>query len=447
MFPLKILITLYAGLYAVLSWRRFSTFHAQIDLSYYLRQVWGLGNGHYDLPLVQAKNIIGLHLEPVLVPLALLGRLGIPLVPLLLVFQAVAVALSAWPAYRLGERHLGLGARGGLVAAVAALLYPTVTVATLHDFHPVTVALFPLLATVEALDAGQLKRAIVYAALSLGLREDIALQLVCLFGAYLMFGDAPFARTRRQKLELGLLITFLLIWFFAYVLWLQPRYVPASGSYGLHFAKLGAALGTQVRSGRELVFGLLRHPGRFLLFIFDGERLRYLALLLSAMAFMPLLALRPLAGALPILGINLLSSFPGVLRLESHYTTAIVPFVVGAGIIGAGRLRALVLRAGLLRKDGRAAMSCAGALLFAVSLSHLFHGGSPLAPLGTRFVWEHFAGGPRVELLRAKVAAVPPQASVAARPGPLAHLCERPRIISPPEYDDGQPVDVTLRDE
>lgn len=447
MFPLKILIALYAGLYAVLSWRRFSTFHAQIDMSYYLRQVWGLGHGHYDLPLVQAKNIIGLHLEPVLLPLALLGRLGIPLAPLLLLFQAVAVALSAWPAYRLGERHLGLGARGGFLAAAAALLYPTVTVATLHDFHPVTVALFPLLATVEALDAGQLKRAIVYAALSLCLREDIALQLVCLFGAYTLFGDAPFARTRRQKLVLGLLIAFLLIWFFAYVLGLQPRYVPASGSYGLHFAKLGAALETDVRSGRELVFGLLRHPGRFLLFIFDGERLRYLALLLSAMAFMPLFALRPLAGALPILGINLLSSFPGVLRLESHYTTAIVPFVVGAGLIGAGRLRGLIVRTKILRSDGRAAALCAGALALAVFVSHIFHGGSPLAPLGDRFVWAHFAGGPRVAMLRDKIAAIPPQASVSARPGPLAHLCERPRIISPPEYDDGQPVDVILRDE
>ena len=29
-------------------------------------------------------------------------------------------------------------------------------------------------------------------------------------------------------------------------------------------------------------------------------------------------------------------------------------------------------------------------------------------------------------------------------PGPLAHLAARPRVISPPEYDDGKPVDVIL---
>jgi uncharacterized membrane protein len=449
--PLKLLITLYATFYAVLSWRRFATFHAQIDMSYYLRQVWGLGHGHYDLPLVQAKNIIGLHLEPILLPLALLGRLGVPLAPMLLLFQALMVALSAWPAYRLGERHLGLGARGGLIAALVALLYPTVTVATLHDFHPVTVALFPLLGTVEALDAGHLRRALLYAAFALTLREDIALQLCCLLGAYALFGGTQLGRA--QKLWLGLLAAGLLVYFFGYVLWLQPRYVPASGSYGLHFAKLGAALGTEVHSGRELVFGLLRHPGRFLGFILDGERLRYLVLLLSAMAFLPLLALRPLAGALPVLGINLLSSFPGVLRLESHYTTAIVPFVVGAGLIGAGRLRGLIRDAGSFSAHGpsaasqRVAIVVAAGLFVAALSSHLFHGGSPLSPFGDRFVWAHFSGGPRVAAIKARLAAVPPQASVAARPGPLAHLCERPRIISPPEYDDGQPVDVVLHDE
>ena len=162
------LIAGYAGLYAVLCWQRFVSFHAQIDLSYYLRQAWGLGHGRFDLPLVQAPHIIGLHLEPVMLPLALLGRLGVPLVPLLLLGQAVAVALLAWPAWELGNRHLG--ERAAPWAAAAALLYPTVTVATLHDFHPVTLALAPLFSFIAALDQGRLRRALALG--RAGLRTD-----------------------------------------------------------------------------------------------------------------------------------------------------------------------------------------------------------------------------------------------------------------------------------
>ena len=52
-------------------------------MSYYLRLCWGLAHSYYDLPLVQSPHILGLHLEPILLPLALLNRLGVPLVPLL----------------------------------------------------------------------------------------------------------------------------------------------------------------------------------------------------------------------------------------------------------------------------------------------------------------------------------------------------------------------------
>jgi uncharacterized membrane protein len=91
----------YAVLYAVLSLLRFRSFHGQIDLSYYIRIVWGLAHGQLDVPLVQAPHLIGLHLEPILLPFAALARLGLPIAPLLLVGQAVAVALLPLPVYRL----------------------------------------------------------------------------------------------------------------------------------------------------------------------------------------------------------------------------------------------------------------------------------------------------------------------------------------------------------
>ena len=104
------------------------------------------------------------------------------------------MALLAWPAWKLGQRHLG--ERAAPWAAAAALLYPTVTVATLHDFHPVTLALAPLLAFIDALDQGRLRRALLLGALALACREDIALQLALGLLAYALPGGPSGQRGR-----------------------------------------------------------------------------------------------------------------------------------------------------------------------------------------------------------------------------------------------------------
>jgi uncharacterized membrane protein len=451
----RLLLALIAGytlFYSVLCWRRFTTFHAQIDMSYYLRLVWGLGHGHYDLPLVRAPHVLGLHLEPIVLPLAGLGRLGLPLPAVLLFTQALAVALLAWPAYRLGSRHLQTllpaslpagwrGTLAGLFAALWALLYPTVTVATLHDFHPVTLALAPLLFVVEALDAGAARRALWAGLLALACREDIALQLACLLLAYTL-RPAPARRLSRRAAVIlsGLLVLYCGV----YLLLIQPRYVPTFGSYHLHFDRIAAALGTPISSSRDLVLAALHHPLRTLQFFATAERLRYPLLLLWPVAGLGLFAPWPLAGALPILGINFLSGFPGVLKLESHYTTAIVPLVLGAGILGAGRLGTWLASQSPRRRGIAWVLPVLSVLSICVLAAHLRHGGSPLALCSKRYVPGHFVDEPGATALRQKIAAVPPGASVAARPGPLAHLADRPRAISPPEYDDGQPTDVTI---
>ena len=71
-----------------------------------------------------------------------------------------------------------------MLAALCALFYPTVTVATLHDFHPVTLALTPLLFVIEGLEAGAPRRAFLAGLLALSCREDIALQLAVSLFAY-----------------------------------------------------------------------------------------------------------------------------------------------------------------------------------------------------------------------------------------------------------------------
>lgn len=440
------LMAAYAGLYALLCWRRYASFHAQIDMSYYLRLLWGLATGNYDLPLVQCRHFLGLHLEPVMLVLALLRRLGLPGAPLLLFTQAVAVSLVAWPAYRLARRHLG-APLPALAVALAALFYPTVTVATLHDFHPVTLALAPLLAAIDALDEGRLLRGLGLGLLALACREDIGVQLALLYGVYALWPNEglknKYTNLYGNKWRIILIIIGSLhfVYFAIYILSIQKNYAPQFGSYNLHFAALPS--GVAAGSGKDLLLALLRRPWLVLPIFLSADRLLYLWQLLWPVALLPLLAPRVLAGALPILAINFLSGFPKVRSIESHYTTALVPFVLAAAILGAGRLRAFLAARGHVHVRLVAA-GLAGGMLLGTLASHVLHGGSPLALRSPRFHREHFADGPEAKELRRRIAAVPEGASVAARPGPLAHLAERPRSISPPEYDDGQPVDVVL---
>lgn len=414
----------YALGYAWLSLARFQTFHGQIDLSYYVRIVWGLSQGQYDVPLVQSPHLIGLHLEPILLPFAGLARLGVPIAPLLLVTQAVCVALWPQPIYRLACRHLGCSWRA-LGLALCGFLYPTVTVATLHDVHPVTMALPLLAAWLDALDEGNLRRALLWGLLALLCREDIALQQ-----ALVLWALAVTQPQRRWMFAgLGLL---LLAYFGVYIVAIQPRFLPKLGSYGLHFASEGA----KVSSGRDLLWLLVRHPLRFVLPLVTWDRAGYLLSLLWPLVGLPLLGWRVAVGALPIVGINFLSSFPRVRSIESHYSTALVPFLLMATVIALGKLRT--------ERGPRLQTPLTMAMLLGCLLSHVLHGGSPLARRSSRYSHELFVRTPDHDSLTARIASVPSQASVAARPGPLAHLADRPRVISPPEYDDGQPVDVVL---
>lgn len=429
------LVLAYAGAYAALSLLRLYTFHAEFDLPYYVRLVWGMGHGHPDMPIVGSPHFLGLHLEPILWPLAGLSALGAPVAPVILVLQAVAVALLAWPAYRLGARHLG-GRGGGLVAALAALLYPTVTVSTLHAFHPSTLALAPILAALDALDENRLGRAALFGLLALACREDIALCFACaaLVEAY--------RRSGRERAAFLAAAAALILYFAVYVFVVQPRYAGPRTSYGMHFGIAGAA----ARTGTDVAAALLAHPLAAAARLLAPDRLAYFAILLTPVGLLALLAPRFLAGAAPIVLINLLSDFPRVRTIEAHYATTIVPFAVAAAIQGGGVARLFLARAARQAPGaGRWLVRLPLALLLAAALvSHVLHGASPMAVLGDRFSFELFRDGADAASRRATVAAVPRDISVSAPPRILALIAERPRPMHLGYFDDGAPVDLVI---
>jgi uncharacterized membrane protein len=401
---------LFSAVFGTLSILRFETFHSRsLDMAYYVRLVWGLAHGDLDQPVVNAPHVLGLHLEPVLLPLALLGRLGAPIPELLLVVQALAAGAALFPALALARRHLAAhaGERLAFAAALAIYLLPTVTRCVDYDFHPATMALWPLMAFVEALDAGRWRRAVAWFAAALACREDVGLQAGLVAVTWLAAPARPGDRPRAAALA-----AFGFAWFFVYALAVQPRFLAETGSFNLHFGRFGG--------GRGGVGGVLEaalaDPAALVAYLLSGDRLLYPVALLAQVAFLPVLAPRFLAGALPLVAINLLSDFPNIRGIHTHYITAAAPFFVGAGIAGAARLAA---RLGNRRPAPRVA---SGALVAAAALAYLLRGTSPLSP---EWRLQSYLPDDTYVPYRAIVATTPPDAEVAANVRLLAHLAER----------------------
>ena len=105
-----VLIVAWAGLFSWLSVQRYRGFSTgRFDLGNMVQAVWSTANGHFldttDVSGIQF-NRLGAHVDPVLALFAPLWMVwSSP--EMLLVAQAVIVALGALPAFWLGRRWLG----------------------------------------------------------------------------------------------------------------------------------------------------------------------------------------------------------------------------------------------------------------------------------------------------------------------------------------------------
>jgi uncharacterized membrane protein len=299
----------------VLSFARWRTMHDRtFDLAFYARLAWGLVRGHTWEPIVGA-HVFGLHLSPILVPLGAFGAV-FGTVPVLLVAQATAVALAAFPVARFGARRGGDA--GAVVAALALLASPNLEPAMAEAFHPGTVAVLPLAWAIDAFDRRD-ARALTWSAVGvLTCREDLALVLVALG---LFFED------RRAGRRLALVSA---LWLGVWLAVLLPIFGPRAGSLHLHFGSLW------------------HDPRGFFAHLATRERLSYLPKVLLPLALLPLARPKWLAIAAPVLVVNFLSAFPTTVDLGSHYLTPALPaLVVGAidGAVAVGRRGALAVLA------------------------------------------------------------------------------------------------------
>src|ERR671931_105722 len=170
-------ITAYAVGFSALSVLRHRAFQTgRFDLGNMVQAVWSTAHGHpLQITGLRGDQIsrLAAHFDPLLVVLAPLWFLW-PSPDLLLVVQAIAVALGALPVFWLARKHLR-SERAGLGFALAYLLYPATQWLTLNEFHPVAFACPLLLYAVWYLDEGRLLRFAVFALLAATTKEEVAL--------------------------------------------------------------------------------------------------------------------------------------------------------------------------------------------------------------------------------------------------------------------------------
>ncbi|HJK93270.1 MAG TPA: DUF2079 domain-containing protein, partial [Polyangiaceae bacterium LLY-WYZ-15_(1-7)] len=389
------------------AYARFATFHNRtFDLAFYTRMAWGTSQLDLWDPFLET-SVLGLHVSPVLVPLGALGHL-FGTVPVLVFAQGAAFAGAAAALGRLGERRLGRA--GWWLGALALLLHPNVAHVATYEVHPGSLAVWPLAAALERLDAGD-RRGLLLACLGvLACREDLALVLLLV---------APLAAWRglgrRFALGLGLGA---LAWLLLFALVLHPRFAPAEGSFHLHFGPWGDTPGEALRTW-------LSEPGRVLAHLAQPRKASYLPRVLAPLALLPLLGGRWLLPAAPILAINLLSVFPTTPNLDSHYLTPALPVLVAALLVGLGDA---------LRRWPRLRRPAFALLALALPAGFVLAGPSPFAA-AYRPDARTDASEAIVEAIRALDAEAGAPHALQAPDPLLAHLAERPRIHRAPPPD------------
>jgi uncharacterized membrane protein len=405
--------TAWAAAFAALSVLRHAAFTTgRFDLGNMVQAVWSTAHGHpltvTDLHGDQISRL-GAHVDPILVVFAPLWWLW-PSPELLLVAQALAVALGALPVFWIARKHLG-SARAGVGFSLVYLLYPATGWLTLNEFHPVALATPLILFAFWFLDEDRLLPFAACAVTAALCKEEIPFVIAGL-GIW-------YALARRRWTPGGTIVVLGIAWAAVATTVIIPHFNHGQSSdFYSRYSEVGGSPGGIVKTG-------FVHPLRLAHAAFTERDLHYVLQLLWPLGFLCVLSPLVLVAALPELAVNVLSAVPTQTSIHFHYTAGLIAPLVVATVLGAKRLRRPVVVA-----------------TAAVALALI--GNYRLGPIPA---WQHVPGGQRFQATAAKVTAhdrialralrlIPRDAAVSATNSLGAHLSARRRFLSFPFLQD-----------
>ncbi len=401
------LVGLYIITFFGLAMQRHLSFNSSgFDLGIYDQVTWNTAHGRWffytttGVPTLHFSN----HVSPNILLVALLYRLVYSGPELLLLLQPLAIALGGLPLFWLARDKLA-SSLAALSLLVAYLLFPTLQIVNLWDYHPPVLSVGFFMAAFYCLEKRRPGWFLLFAMLAMLGKEQIALQ-VAFLGGYAII------RTRDWRAG-GAAIVIALAWFFLVMNWLIPRYSVDNQHIFLgYYADLGD-------SPAQIVLTAITRPDLVLQNLWQPAKLKYMVDVLTPFGFLPLLGLPILAIGAPSFAINLLSANSAMYDATgAQYGADVAPWLAWAALYGFIYARRGLARFAPLRPYLSPALSL---MLLAAALGwQLFRGYSPLAldPPG----WEITAHD---RLAARFLAQIPPQASVAAQGKLYPHLSDR----------------------
>jgi uncharacterized membrane protein len=393
----------YALLFATAAVLHYLSFEeARLDLGNMVQAIWSTSHGHllqYTTPTGQQMSRLGSHVDPFLVLFVpIWWAWSSPVV--LLVLQTIAVASGAFPVYWLARKHLGTE-RAALHFAFGYLLFPATQYNAFTSgtgIHAVSFAVPIILYAIWFLDEDRLIPFGVLAVLGATTKEEIPLAIACLGLWYAV---------RRGHGRAGAAIFSIgVAWFLVNFLVVIPHFAPHGvNPFEDRYQQIGGTPGGVVHTA-------VSDPIAFVHALATWHKLIFVAVLL--LPLVGLWALEPLLflGAIPDLGINLLSSKPEQTTIQFHYTAGIIPFLFAASILGTAKLKRDVDRTSFYALAGAACLALYSPIYFAAGdVREVF---SPSA--------EHAAKAHALDL-------VPAGVPVSATSRLSAYLSERREIV------------------
>jgi uncharacterized membrane protein len=315
----KVIVTALASLFFLIctwtSYARWANFqYRSFDLAYYVQAIWQLIHGRLDVT-VENVPLLGNHVEPIVFLFApLFAVFRHPM--LFVAVQNAALATMPLVGYNIAKR-LGLDGKRACLLSAALLLAPAAGYIAIHEFHPEALVAPFLLLMLQAWVAKSISRHWLWFVAVLACKENMAPLLIVYCATQCV------AERKRGLAELSLWYLWpmglALIWFAlsAYVI------TPALNSGNIDYVALYDQLGT---SPRNILLNAIIRPqliGRALLQSLTHGNLVW-GLLLPFLC-LPLLRLRWIVIAAPILLQHLLSWRSSEWMIYFHYAAPLLP--------------------------------------------------------------------------------------------------------------------------
>ena len=399
---------------SVLRHRAYAT--GRYDLGNMVQTVWNTAHGHF-LQMTSGNGVqisrLAAHFDPILAAFAPLWWVW-PSPEMLLVVQAIAVALGALPVFWLARKHLA-GDRAGLAFALVYLLYPATEWLTLNEFHPVALACPLLLFAFWYLDEDRLLLFAVLAALAMTTKEEVGL-VVAGFGIW-------YAARRRARVGAAIAGGGLLVSALAIAVVIPHFNAGAESSFYGRYDAIGGSAGGIVKTA-------FTHPWTLFEQAFQHRDLHYLLHLLVPLSFLFVLSPLVLVAFLPEAALNQLSATQTQTSIHFHYTAATIAPLIVATVLGAAALAR--------RFPGRVGVMLVVAVAVAVGANWKLGAAPPwtVVPGGEDFQAHDWHVTSHDRIANRAVALVPPGAVVSSTNVLGAHLSARRRVLSLPKLGD-----------